>query len=173
MMGHSSHIKFIGPRAHAAPLLYTLSPAPAKIIHDVIKWLHYCALFACWTHTRINYLWAEVERARLVLLSQHMEKFAAWENLHRHSAELMDAKLVKGVSPALARLYRCWCAAIFYSGNFKWKRKWLLPRWGGPTCPTQYRLLSLHQINSTGQRQRCTRRPYILTLTPTLHTRNT
>jgi len=29
-----------------------------------------------------------------------MEKFAAWENLHRHSAELMDAKLVKGVSPA-------------------------------------------------------------------------
>jgi hypothetical protein len=48
-------------------------------------------------------------------LSPHMEKFAAWENLHRHSAELMDAKLVKGVSPALARLYRC---ASLMRGNF-------------------------------------------------------
>jgi hypothetical protein len=44
-----------------------------------------------------------------------MEKFGAWENLHRHSAELMDAKLVKGVSPALARLYRC---ASLMRGNF-------------------------------------------------------
>jgi hypothetical protein len=37
--------------------------------------------------------------------AHHMEKFAAWENLHRHSAELMDAKLVKGVS-LLPLLYR-------------------------------------------------------------------